>query len=164
MHLKKADGTFATVVENSSFVVTSAHAGFGARPGVGPGDPIKMNNGPGETLLTGASLTSASSSANAAEANATVLRAETDIQGSVYEVHMKKVDGTYVMVKENAIFVVASIPSGVGTSPSQRPGGSHDWGPPGGTPGTTRARPCGAGSAAIRSSRPPEVLRGLIPL
>ena len=118
VHLKKSDGTYVTVVENASFVVTSTHADPGPRPGAGPlGDPATMTHGPGETLLTGATLTSAEASASAAVPNATVIRAETDAQGATYEVHLKKSDGSYVTVKENASFVVTSTQSGFATPP-----------------------------------------------
>ena len=120
--MKKADGTHVTVVEDSSFTVTSVDEGFGSgNPGF-PGDPAKLTHGPRETLLTGSSLTSAVASANAAVPNATVVRAETDAQGGTYEVHLKKADGTYVSVKENASFVVTSTESGFGTPPVGTPG------------------------------------------
>jgi hypothetical protein len=122
VHMKKADGTHVTVVEDSSFTVTSVDEGFGSgNPGF-PGDPAKLTHGPRETLLTGSSLTSAVASANAAVPNATVVRAETDAQGGTYEVHLKKADGTYVSVKENASFVVTSTESGFGTPPVGAPG------------------------------------------
>ena len=126
--LKKSDGTYVTVVENSSFVVTSTVDGRGPRRDGAPGamgDPAKLINGPGETLLTGATLTSAVASADAAVPNATVVRAETDAQGATYEVHLKKADGTYVTVKENASFVVTATQSGFGTPPSGSVHGPH---------------------------------------
>ena len=119
VHLKKSDGTYVTVVENSSFVVTSTVKDLG--PGNGPGtqgDPANLAHGPGETLLTGATLTSAVASANAAVPNATVARAETDAQGASFDVHLKKADGTYATVKENASFVVTSTQTGFGTPPA----------------------------------------------
>ncbi len=118
--MKKTDGTYVTVVENASFVVTATDDGFGPGPrgGHGPGDPATLTHGPGETLLTGATLTSAVAAAEAAEPGATVVRAETDAQGATYEVHMKKTDGTYVTVKENASFTE----TGFGTPPAGAPG------------------------------------------
>jgi hypothetical protein len=121
VHMKKVDGTDVTVLENSSFTVTSVDQGSGpGRPGA-PVDPSKVAHGPGETLLTGSSLTSAVASADAAVPSATVVRAETDAQGATYEVHMKKADGTYVTLKENASFVVTSTESGFGTPPAIAP-------------------------------------------
>ena len=123
--MKKSDGTYVTVVENSSFVVTSTDDGFGPGPrgGHGQGDPATLTHGPGETLLTGATLTSAVAAAEAAVPGATVVRAETDAQGATYEVHMKKTDGTYVTVKENANFTVTSTETGFGTPPAGARGG-----------------------------------------
>lgn len=126
VHLKKSDGTYVRVVENSNFVVTSTGPDFGPGPGDGPGaagasgtpgDPARMTHGPDETLLTGTTLTSAVTSATAAVPNATVIRAETDAQGATYEVHLKKADGTFVTVKENASFVVTSTQAGWGMPP-----------------------------------------------
>jgi hypothetical protein len=118
VHLKEADDTYATVVENSSFVVTSTVKDLAPGPGDHLGDPATLTHGPGETLLTGATATSAVASANAAVPGATVVRAETDAQGATYEVHLKKADGTYVTVKENASFVVTSTQAGFGTPPA----------------------------------------------
>ena len=125
VHMKKADGTYVTVVESSSFNVTSLNHDLGPGhlgPTGAPGDPAKLAHGRGETLLTGSSLTSAEASANAAVPNASVVRAETDAQGATYEVHMKKSDGTYVTVKENASFVVTATQAGFGTAPVGAPG------------------------------------------
>jgi hypothetical protein len=95
------------------------------------GDPATMTHGPGETLLTGTDLTSAVSSAQAAVPSTTVARAETDAQGATYEVHLKKSDGTYVTVKENASFVVTSTQTGFGTRPAgARDGHDGRFGPP----------------------------------
>jgi hypothetical protein len=124
VHMKKADGAYATVVENSSFTVTSLETGFGAGDPGSSGDLATLTHGHGETLLTGSSLTSAGASANAAVPNATVVRAETDAQAATYEVHMKKADGTHVTVKENASFVVTSTESGFATPPAGAPDAS----------------------------------------
>lgn len=125
VHVKKATGSYVTVIENSSFTVTSVRPDLGpgqsGRPGL-PGDPSTMAHGPGETPLTGAALTSVVASANAAVPNATVARAETDAQGAAYEVRMKKADGTYETVKEDSSFAVTSIQSGFGTPPVGAPG------------------------------------------
>jgi hypothetical protein len=87
-------------------------------------DPATLSHGPGETLLTGSTLTSAEAAATAAEPGATIVRAETDAQGATYEVHMKKADGTYVTVKEDATFKVTSTESGFGAGPAGAPGGA----------------------------------------
>lgn len=121
VHMKKTNGSYVTVVENSTFTVTSTNQSYGPGHAGVPGDPAKLGHGPGETLLTGSTFTSAVASANVAVPNATVLRAETDPQGATYEVHMMKADGTYVTVKENSSFVVTSIQSGLGTPPVGAP-------------------------------------------
>ncbi len=113
-----------TVVENSSFAVTSVKPDLGpARLGRSrlPGDPTTMVHGLGETALTGATLSAAVASANAAVPNATVLRAETDAPGATYEVHVKTVGGAYETVKENSSFAVISVQSSVGTPPVGAP-------------------------------------------
>lgn len=117
VHMKKADGTFVRVVENASFVVSSVSNDVAPGHRGELGDPAKLGHGPRETLLTGATLASAVTSANAAVPGATVVRAETDAQGATYEVHMKKADGSFVTVKENASYVVTSTQSGFGPAP-----------------------------------------------
>jgi len=89
-------------------------------------------------LLTGSTLTSAVASANLAVPNATVVRAESDAQGATYEVHLKKNDGTYVTVKENATFVVTSTQSGFGAPPAGAMNGGRvpDGAPMAGAPGS----------------------------
>jgi len=122
VHMKKADGSLVTVVENASFVVTSTHADAGTPPfgPGGPGGPGHFGHGPGEAPLTGATLTSAVAAANAAVPNATVIRAEAG-PNSTYEVHMKKADGSLVTVVENASFVVTSTHADAGTPPFGAP-------------------------------------------
>lgn len=92
-------------------------------------DPATLTHGPGETLLTGSSLTSAEAAATAAEPGATIVRAETDAQGATYEVHMKKADSTYVTVKEDASFKVTSTESGFGAGPAGAPSGAPNGAP-----------------------------------
>jgi hypothetical protein len=50
-----------------------------------------------------------------------VLRVETDSEGSRYEAHLQKSDGTEVTVKVNKQFVVTSVENGFGGGPR----GSH---------------------------------------
>lgn len=70
-------------------------------------------NGITETVLTGDSLTKATTAATAAESGATVVRAETDADGATYEVHMKKSDGSMVTVKLDANYKVTSTENGM---------------------------------------------------
>ena len=93
------------------------------------GDPASMTHGPNETLLTGSDLAKATAAAEAAVPGASVLRAETNPSGS-FEVHMKKIDGTYVTVLLNSSFVETSIETGFGP----RPHGPGPMGPRGERP------------------------------
>jgi uncharacterized membrane protein YkoI len=134
VHLKKADGSPVTVLLNSSFSVIGTETGFGphggrpdGRPPFGHGDPAMLNHGPDETLLTGADLASATAAAQASQPGATVVRAETNNNGSAYEVHMKKADGTYVTVLLNSSFVVTGTEADFG----HHPGGPQGTPPPG---------------------------------
>jgi len=107
-------------------------------------DPATLAHGPGETLLTGTTLTRAVAAAEAAEPGATVVRAETDAQGATYEVHMKKADGSYVTVKLDASFAVTATESGFGAGP---PSGSK---PPlsGSKPPTSGSKPPSSSSSS----------------
>ena len=101
-----------------------------------PGDGGGMSDGPGATALTGATLTSAEASANAAVPNATVEHAFAG-PNSTYVVIMKKSDATHVRVIENSSFVVTSTLAGLPTPPPgaikgmPRPGGLNSGDAPG---------------------------------
>jgi len=77
-------------------------------------DPAAVAHGPGETLLTGTTAAKVKAAALAAVPGATVIRVETDSQGSPYEAHLTKSDGTRVTVKVDANFKVTSTESGFG--------------------------------------------------
>jgi uncharacterized membrane protein YkoI len=133
VHLKKADGSPVAVLLNSNFSVIGTETGFGphedgpdGRPPFGPGDPAKLGHGPGEALLTGTDLANATAAAEAAQPGATVVRAETNNNGSPYEVHMKKADGTYVTVLLNSSFVMTGTEADFG----HHPGGPAGTPPP----------------------------------
>ena len=128
-------------------VVVDGHAGHhrghagdaaGARP-TAP-DPATVEQGPGETLLTGDTAAKVTAAAKAAVPGATVIRVETDSGGSAYEAHMQKSDGTLVTVKLDKSFKVTATDTGFG-------GGGHH----GDGDGTARARP------ARRAPAPPLV-------
>lgn len=118
----------------SSSTTAPSGAPTGTPPNGGPtGDPATMTHGPGETLLTGTQLASATSAANAAVPGATIVRAETNSSGGYpYEVHMKKADGTYVTVELDTNFTVITTISGFGAPPAGAPA-------PGGSAPTTGA-------------------------
>ena len=65
--------------------------------------------GPGETLLTGTTAQKVRAAALAAVPGGTILRVETDAQGSPYEAHVRKADGTDVTVKVDKAFTVTTI-------------------------------------------------------
>jgi hypothetical protein len=80
-------------------------------------DPSKGGhtaNGITETLLTGDTAAKVTAAANAAVPGGTIERVETDAEGSKYEAHMVKADGTHVTVKVDASFKVTSVETGAG--------------------------------------------------
>lgn len=109
-------------------------------------DPATMVHGPGETLLTGSDLASATTAALATAPGATVIRAETDSSGdATYEVHLQKTDGSFVTVELDASFTVMKTVDGFGQPPAGKggPGAPPAGSRPAGTP-PTGAPPAGA--------------------
>src|SRR5207253_8649932 len=84
-------------------------------------DPATVAHGPGETLLTGTTAAKVRAAALAAVPAGTVIRVETDSEGSPYEAHLRKADGTEVTVKVDASFKVTATENGFGRGP----GGGH---------------------------------------
>jgi uncharacterized membrane protein YkoI len=84
-------------------------------------DPATVAHGPGETLLTGTTAEKVRAAALAAVPGGTVIRVETDSDGSKYEAHMRKSDGTEVTVKVDANFKATATEQGFGGGP----GGHH---------------------------------------
>ena len=104
-HVRTAEGTEVVVKVNDAFEVTATEEGGGRHGGKrGPGGP-----GPGETALTGDVATKVTAAAQAAVPVGTFLRVETDNDGSPYEAHVRKADGTMVEVKVNESFEVTSV-------------------------------------------------------
>jgi hypothetical protein len=66
-------------------------------------------HGPGETLLTGTTAQKVRAAALAAVPGGTIIRVETDSDGSPYEAHMTKADGSKVTVKVDKAFKVTSV-------------------------------------------------------
>jgi hypothetical protein len=118
-----AAGIASAASGGATTTTTLPASGPMAHGGVDPGgvDPATLAHGPGETLLSGTDLADATASASAAVSGATVVRAETDSAGAALEVHMKKSDGTYVTVKEDATFKVTSVENGFGVGPAGMP-------------------------------------------
>ena len=116
-HVRKADGTEVVVKVNEAFAVTGTEEG-GHRGGHhGPG------GGSGETALTGDVADKVSAAALAAVPGGSIIRVETDSDGSPYEAHVRKADGTEVVVKVNEAFAVTGTEAGGG------PGGPGHHGP-----------------------------------
>ncbi|MEY2565869.1 MAG: hypothetical protein QOE35_398 [Actinomycetota bacterium] len=105
-HLTKADGTHVTVKVNDAFEVTSVDndPASGSR-----GDHRGPGGGSGETAVTGDTADKVWAAAIKSVPDATVDRVETDSDGSPYEAHMTKADGTHVTVKVNDAFEVTSV-------------------------------------------------------
>jgi hypothetical protein len=96
-----------------------------ATPPTGSFDPSKgghVANGISETLLTGDTADKVKAAALAAVPGGTVQRVENDAEGSPYEAHMTKSDGSHVTVKVDKDFKVTGIetggPGGGGPRPS----------------------------------------------
>jgi hypothetical protein len=66
-------------------------------------------NGTREELLTGDTADKVKAAAVAAVPGGTVDRAETDAEGSPYEAHMTKADGSHVTVKVDSSFKVTNV-------------------------------------------------------
>jgi hypothetical protein len=69
-------------------------------------------DGTRETLLTGDTAEKVKAAALAAVPGGTIERVETDAEGSPYEAHMTKSDGSQVTVKVDSSFKVTSVEEG----------------------------------------------------
>jgi hypothetical protein len=122
-HVTKADGTHVIVQVGADYAVT----GTIDRPQGGPGGPGgKGGPGAGETALTGDTATKVTAAAQSAIPDGTIIRVETDSDGSPYEAHVTKADGTQVVVKVDANFAVTATQD----MPAGGPNGGHHQGPP----------------------------------
>jgi hypothetical protein len=105
-------GTAGAQTSGSSSTTAPAPA-QGSQPGGGQFDPTKGGhvgqNGTREELLTGDTADKVRAAALAAVPGGTVQRVETDAEGSPYEAHMTKSDGTRVTVKVGSDFRVTNI-------------------------------------------------------
>jgi hypothetical protein len=102
-----------TVAEGSSgSSTTAAPAPSGSTATTAPAtadakDGRRGNSG--ETALTGETAAKVKAAALKAVPGGTVDRVETDADGSPYEAHVTKADGTHVTVKVNEAFEVTSV-------------------------------------------------------
>jgi uncharacterized membrane protein YkoI len=104
-HVRKPDGTEVTVKVDEDFKVTGIETHRGHR-----------GRGAGETPLTGTTAEKVTAAAQAAVPGGTILRVETDSDGSPYEAHVQKSDGTEVTVKVDKDFKVTGIETHDGTA------------------------------------------------
>ncbi len=108
--VRKSDGTKVTVLVNSAFEATSVHA----RPAGGRGGPGGRGHGPGgprggQTALTGDTAAKVKAAALAKVPGATVLRTEKGGHGSTYHAHVRKSDGSEVVVLINSDFEATAV-------------------------------------------------------
>jgi len=118
--------------QTSSGSSTTVPAPSGGAPG-GQFDPAQGGhvgqNGTKEVLLTGDTADKVRAAAQAAVPGATIQRVETDAEGSPYEAHMVKSDGTNVTVKVDNNYKVTNIENdgagfGHGGPPPPQSGGT----------------------------------------
>jgi hypothetical protein len=110
----------AGAASNSGTTGATGSQGSGGGTAQRP-DPATLSHGPGETLLTDGAADKVKQAALDKVSGATVLRVETDSEGSPYEAHLRKSDGTEVTVKVNKQFEVTGVENGFGGGPP----GSH---------------------------------------
>jgi hypothetical protein len=113
-----AVGASAIAGAASNSGATGQQGPAGPPPGVPGGG---RGPGPGETLLTDGNASKVKQAALDKVPGATVIRVETDAQGSPYEAHLRKSNGTEVTVKVNDQFQATDVQSGFGGAPP----GSH---------------------------------------
>jgi hypothetical protein len=88
----------------------SSSAGQAKTPGPGGAQPVR----PDEKSVSSATAATLRAAALKAVPGATVYRTETDAGDAVYEVHMKKADGSFVTVKFDKNLKVTKVESGMG--------------------------------------------------
>ena len=88
----------------------SSPAGQARTPGPGGAQPVR----PDEKSVSSATAAALRAAALTAVPGATVYRIETDAGDGVYEVHMKKADGSLVTVRFGTNLTVAKVESGIG--------------------------------------------------
>ena len=93
-HVRKSDGTEVVVLFNSDFEITGVEESNGR----GPGGPGHGGRGGDETPLTGDTADKVTAAAKDKVPGGTILRVETDSGSAAYEAHVRKSDGTEVVV------------------------------------------------------------------
>src|SRR5204863_975878 len=104
-----------TLINGSATAQTSTTVP--AAPG-GSFDPTQGGHvgasGQKEVLLTGDTADKVKAAAQAAVAGGTIQRVETDAEGSPYEAHVTKSDGTHVAVKVDSSYKVTNVETDAG--------------------------------------------------
>lgn len=121
-----AADTTPTPSASSSTSTPSTAPSFGAGDQKDPfsATPIRDD----EKAVTGDALAKLTAAAEAKVPGATVIRVETDGDGSAFEAHMKKADGSVVTVKFDSSYNVTGTEDGFGPGPK---GGHGPGGPRG---------------------------------
>ena len=124
-------GTTGVAMAQTSSSSSSTDSSSSTAPAA-PAAPVDRSQAvhPGETLLTGDTATQVTAAAQKAVPDGTIDRVETDAEGSPYEAHITKSDGTHVTVKVGSDFSVTTVETDQGPG---GPGGPHGA-PPAGAP------------------------------
>ena len=112
----------------AALVNGSAGAAADNAPANAAFDPSKgghQANGITEQLLTGDTADKVTAAAEKAVPGATIDRVETDAEGSPYEAHVTKSDGTHVTVKVDGNFNVTGVEDGPSGPPQGQPPASN---------------------------------------
>jgi len=105
----------ATTTAPAASTPVPDNAANGARPAFDPAKGGHVGaNGTKEDLLTGDTADKVKAAALAAVPGGTIERVENDAEGSPYEAHMTKADGTHVTVKVDAGFKATATENGPG--------------------------------------------------
>jgi hypothetical protein len=134
--------TGAAVVADAASKKGSTSSQQGAATQTAPRPPQGRNGippqRPDETVLTDGTANQVKDAALKKVPGATVLRVETDADGSPYEAHLRKSDGSLVTAKVNKQFQVTDVQQGFGGGPGG-PGGPRA----GSNNGTSYGAPAG---------------------
>lgn len=119
-------GLLTGLVLAGTQVAAAQGSSSNATPSVAPSgsaavDPTTMKHGPGETLLTDGTADKVRAAALDAVPGGSIIRVETDSDGSAYEAHVEKADGSIVTVKLDKDFNVTDIETGFGGGPGAPP-------------------------------------------
>ncbi len=110
--LTPAIGGAATSTTTAASSSTSPSNAAATAPAFDPTKGGHTANRITEALLTGDTAAKVKAAAAAAVPGGTIQRVENDAEGSPYEAHVTKADGSQVTVKVDASFKVTSIESG----------------------------------------------------